>query len=299
LREFEEYLRYRELIEKHIMDFVPEVDHKSVTLYESMKYSLTNGGKRVRPVLLLAACEFSGGDVKAALPYACAIEYIHTYSLIHDDLPVMDDDPIRRGRPSNHVVYGDAMALLAGDGLLTTAFEVMSKDMLLYLDSPELLKRRVRAAFEIAKCAGCRGMVAGQVADIEAEHKTVSSELLDYIHLNKTATLIIASVKAGAYLGGADSKILKAMEDYAENLGLAFQIADDILDVTGDEKEIGKMTGSDVNHEKPTHPLFHGLEQSKKRLKELTDNALDVIAPFYDNAEFFVNMAQSLADRKR
>jgi geranylgeranyl diphosphate synthase type II len=175
----------------------------------------------------------------------------------------------------------------------------MTKDMMIYFDDADMLKRRVRAAFEIAKGAGCRGMVAGQVADIEAEHKTVSGELLDYIHLNKTASLIIAAVKAGAHLGGANRDMLKSMEDYAENLGLAFQIADDILDVAGDENEIGKKTGSDERREKPTYPLVYGMEKSKKRLEELTENALKIIAPYYDNAEFFIHMARTLAQRTR
>ena len=151
---------YRELIEKHLTDFIPDVDHKSITLYDSMKYSITSGGKRIRPVLLLAACDFCGGKVEEALPYACAIEYIHTYSLIHDDLPCMDNDDLRRGVPTNHKVYGEAVATLAGDGLQAAAYEVMNRDMFLYFDDKNALKRRIRAAYEISKGSGCRGMVA-------------------------------------------------------------------------------------------------------------------------------------------
>ena len=184
------YYNYKDLIEEHLLDFLPEIDHKSITLYEAMKYSLSSGGKRIRPVLMLAACDFAGGDINSALPYACAAEYIHTYSLIHDDLPAMDNDDLRRGMPTSHKVYGDAIAILAGDGLLTSAFEAMNKDMLLYLDTPELLNRRVRASYELAKGAGCRGMVAGQVADIEGEGTHCSKELLEYIHINKTAALL-------------------------------------------------------------------------------------------------------------
>ena len=198
------------------------------------------GGKRLRPVLLLAACEFAGGDINRALPYACAIEYIHTYSLIHDDMPEMDNDDLRRGMPTNHKMFGNAMALLAGDGLLSTAFEVMHKDELLYFDDSAKLKRRIRATYEISKYCGCRGMVAGQVADIEAEGKQCSKEMLDYIHINKTAALIMAAVRAGAHLGGADDQMMEALTLYAENLGLAFQIVDDILDVVGDEATLGK-----------------------------------------------------------
>ncbi|MEI3502833.1 MAG: polyprenyl synthetase family protein [Anaerovoracaceae bacterium] len=156
------------------MDFMPDVDHKSITLYESMKYSLSAGGKRIRPVLLLAACDFCGGNVKEALPYACAIEYIHKYSLIHDDLPCMDNDELRRGVPTNHIVYGEAVATLAGDGLQSAAFETMNTDMLMYFDDGDALKRRIRAAYEISEGSGCRGIVAGQIADMEAEDRNCS-----------------------------------------------------------------------------------------------------------------------------
>lgn len=191
-RSFDEY---KELVDQHLMDFIPNIDNKSISLYESMKYSLTAGGKRLRPVLLLAACEFAGGNIKEAIPYACAIEYIHTYSLIHDDLPAMDNDDLRRGLPTNHKVYGDAIAILAGDGLLNCAFEAISKDMMLFYDSPEKIRKRVNAAYEIAKGAGVRGMVAGQVSDIEAENAIASKEMLEYIHLNKTGALIRAAQK--------------------------------------------------------------------------------------------------------
>ena len=299
MKEFKEYQRYKDFVEEHIMDFIPEIDHKSSKLYESMRYSLVNGGKRIRPVLLTAACEFAGGDIITALPYACALEYIHAYSLIHDDLPAMDDDDLRRGLPSNHIVFGDAIAILAGDGLLNSAFEAMNRDMMTYVDDPEMLKRRVRASFVIIKAAGCRGMVAGQTADIEAEQKSVSGELLDYIHLNKTAALIIAAVKAGAYLGGASGYLLGTLENYAKNLGLAFQIADDILDVTGTQEEIGKKPGSDKKRGKITYPGIYGLEKSLDRLSELTGNALEALTAYSDKAEFFVQMADMLADRNR
>lgn len=292
-----EFNRYREIVEKHLLDFLPEIDHKSITVYEAMKYSLTAGGKRLRPVLLMAACEFAGGDINNAIPYACALEYIHTYSLIHDDMPEMDNDDLRRGMPTNHKMFGEAMALLAGDGLLSSAFEAMAKDELLYFDDSEKLKRRVRATYEIAKNAGCRGMVAGQVADIEAEGKQCSKEMLDYIHINKTAALIIGAVRAGAQLGGADTQMLNDLTNYAENLGLAFQIADDILDVIGDEKELGKKTGVDSENNKSTYPALYGLEASQKRLRELTENAVEALADYYDNAEFFVNLVKDLEVR--
>jgi geranylgeranyl diphosphate synthase type II len=299
MRDFEEYTAFKDLIEAHISDFLPEVDTKSSVLYEAMRYSLESGGKRIRPVLLLAACELAGGETREALPYACAVEYIHTYSLIHDDLPGMDDDELRRGLPTNHMVYGEGMAVLAGDGLLTAAFEAMSKDMLIYFDDPVKLKRRVRAAHEIAKGAGCRGMVAGQAADIEAVGKSIAGGMLDYIHLNKTAAPVVAAVKAGAFIGAATKETLAALDDYAENLGLAFQIADDILDVTGDENEIGKRTGADMTRKKPTYPALYGVDASRARLCELTEAALDALAPFRDKAEFLAKMARYLLNRSR
>lgn len=290
-------IKYKELIEEHILDFLPDIDHKSITLYESMKYSLTAGGKHIRPMLLLAASEFAGGKLEEALPYACAIEYIHTYSLIHDDLPAMDDDQLRRGQPANHIIFGEAMAILAGDGLQSAAFETMNKDMLLYFDDPDKLKKRIRASHEIVKGAGCRGMVAGQVADIESEDRACSGEMLDYIHLTKTAALIVAAIRSGAQLGGADAEMLSNLTTYAENLGLAFQIEDDILDVIGSEEEMGKRAGMDTVKKKSTYPALYGLKASREKLMELTDNAVKAMAPYYDNAEFFVKLAKDLAVR--
>lgn len=289
--------KYKNLVELHLLDFLPEIDHKSITVHEAMKYSLSAGGKRIRPSLLLAACEFVGGDIKNAIPYACAAEYIHTYSLIHDDLPAMDNDDLRRGLPTNHKVFGEAMAILAGDGLLSSAFEAMNKDMLLYFDNDIKLKRRVKASYELAKGSGCRGMIAGQVADIEAENKQCSKEMLDYIHINKTGALIVAAVRAGAHLGGANEKMLRDLTDYAEILGLAFQIADDILDITGKEDVMGKKAGVDQNKHKSTYPGCYGLEASINRLNELTDMAIETMESYYDEAEFFTNLAKELSVR--
>ena len=294
-----EYQRLKALVEEHLSAFLPEIDSKSETLYEAMQYSLTAGGKRIRPVLLLAASEFCGGDIKLALPYACAIEYIHTYSLIHDDLPAMDNDDVRRGKPTNHKVFGEGAAILAGDALLTSAFEEMTKDILLYFDDATEMRKRIRAVYEIAKGSGCRGMIAGQIADIESEGKACTKELLDYIHLNKTAALFTAAIRAGAYLGGADGRKLQDLTDYAECIGLAFQIADDILDVCGDREQLGKDTGKDCQLEKCTFPSMYGLENAKGRLQELTDKALEIMAPYYDDAELFTGLATKLAVRTK
>ncbi len=291
---FEDYKRY---VEEHLADLLPDVDHKSITLYDAMKYSLQAGGKRIRPVLLLAACDFCGGKIAEALPYACAIEYIHTYTLIHDDLPCMDDDDLRRGVPTNHKVYGEAVATLAGDGLQSAAYEIMQIDTLLYLDDPDALKKRIRAAYEITKGCGCRGVVAGQIADIEAEDKSCSQEMLDFIHVNKTAAMIVAAIRAGAWMGNPDPEMMENLTIYAENLGLAFQIRDDILDVIGDEAELGKKTGHDSETMKATYPALYGIDESLKRLKELTDTAINALAGYYDNAELFTDLARQLEVR--
>lgn len=295
----ESYNKYKELIEKHLLDFLPETDQHSETLYDAIKYSLMSGGKRLRPVLLLAASEFCGYDINLSLPYAIAIEYIHTYSLIHDDLPSMDNDSFRRGKPTNHKVYGEDMAILAGDGLLTTASEIMMKDMLLYFDNPDKLKCRVRAAYEIIKGSGCRGMVAGQVADIESQGRQCSKEYIEYIHFNKTAALIVASLRAGVYLGCGEKDRLDALTAFGEAIGLGFQISDDLLDIYGDKEIMGKCPGQDGAKGKCTFPVIYGIEESKQRLKSLTEIALEAVAPFYDEAEFFTAIAENLAVRTK
>lgn len=295
-RTFDEY---KALVDEHLMDFIPNIDNKSISLYESMKYSLTAGGKRIRPVMLLAACEFADGNIMEALPYACAVEYIHTYSLIHDDLPAMDNDDLRRGLPTNHKVFGEAMAILAGDGLLNCSFEAVIKDMMLYFDDPSKIKKRIKACNEIAKGAGVRGMIAGQVSDMEAEDSPASNELLEYIHLNKTGALFTCAIKAGLHLGNPTPEMLSDFTKYGENLGLAFQIADDILDVIGTTEELGKEAGSDEKQHKNTYISINGLEAAKARLKELSDNALGAIEHYYDNAEFFNKLVFDLAERTK
>ncbi len=293
----ENFDEYKALVNDYILDYIPQIDGKSSTLYDAMKYSIVAGGKRIRPVLLLAACEFAGGSSADALPYACAIEYIHTYSLIHDDLPAMDDDDLRRGMPTNHKKFGEGIAILAGDGLLNTAFEVMSKNMMLYFDKPDELKKRINAMYTIASASGVRGIVAGQVSDLESEGADVSNEMLEYIHINKTGVLLSGAVRAGLYLGGASDEMMRDMTKYAECLGLAFQIADDILDVKGNKAEMGKNTGVDAAHEKTTYVSLNGLEKSEQRLQELTDEAVRALEPYYDNAEFFRDLVIKLAKR--
>lgn len=293
------YDEYRNFAEEHLMDYIPEIDHKSITLYDAMKYSITSGGKRLRPVLLLASCEFSGGTMVDALPYACALEYIHTYSLIHDDLPAMDNDDFRRGNPTNHRVFGDAIAILAGDGLLNSAYEIMNMDMLMYFDNPIALKKRICASYEISKGSGVRGMVAGQVADIEAQGHSCSKEMLDYIHLNKTAALIVSAIRAGAYIGGADSERIEALTAYGENLGLLFQITDDILDVTGDSAEMGKATGADAKNNKSTYISVYNLEKTKQRAINLADNAKKALSNYGKDAQFYIDIVDKVLIRTK
>lgn len=293
----ENYNEYKSLIEEYIIDHLPNVDKQSIKLKEAMEYSLTAGGKRLRPVLLLASAEFAGGDSIHALPYALAIEYIHTHSLIHDDLPALDNDDLRRGKATNHVVYGEAMAILAGDALLNTAFEIMSRDLMMYFDKKDQLIRRIKAMHCIAKGTGVQGMLAGQTADIINENKTVDSDTLNYIHYNKTAALITASIKAGLYLGGAKDDMLNNMNIYGENLGLAFQIADDILDVKGNKEILGKSVGKDEKEGKNTFVSLFGLEAAEKKLKDVSNKAIDAISPYYDNAEFFRNLVIELSER--
>ncbi len=275
---------------------LPREDELPFSLHKSMRYSVFAGGKRVRPILMLAACEAAGGDVGRAMPAACAMEMIHTYSLIHDDLPAMDDDDFRRGNPTNHKVFGEAIAILAGDALLTEAFKAMSSPAYAAQVPPATL---LAVISEIALCAGSYGMVGGQVVDMESEgNKDIDLATVQYIHTHKTGALIKASVKAGAMLGGAAGDALAAMTRYGEAIGLAFQIADDILDIEGTTEEIGKDAGSDEARGKATYPAVLGLAESKKQAAELVEMALDSLAGFDAKAEPLREIARYVVFRK-
>lgn len=280
-----------EALERHL----PRESELPVSVHRSMRYSIFAGGKRIRPVLMLASCEAVGGTPDLALPAACAMEMIHTYSLIHDDLPAMDDDDFRRGRPTNHKVFGEAIAILAGDALLTEAFILMS--------SPEYAakvgaSRLLPVIHEIGFCAGSRGMVGGQVVDMESEgQKDIDLATVQYIHTHKTGALMKASVKAGAILGGAEGDALAAMTRYGEAIGLAFQIADDILDIEGTTEQIGKDAGSDQARGKATYPAVMGLADSKRRAQELVEIALESLAPFGEKAEPLREIARYIVSR--
>ncbi|MBQ1418526.1 MAG: polyprenyl synthetase family protein [Firmicutes bacterium] len=282
-----EFNRLKNLINDHILDYMPVIDQKVSTLYDSMRYSLTAGGKRIRPVLMMAAGLMCGEKEEFLLPFACAAEFIQTYSLIHDDLPAMDNDDYRRGMLTNHKVYGEDIAILAGDALLSASYEVMSKQMLLFLDDEDRLKRLTRALFELTKGTGVRGMVAGQVADVENEGKACSEEMLTFIHANKTAAFIKSVTLAGGYLGGADEQLLSDLRTYGEHVGLAFQIVDDILDIIGDEKTLGKKTHVDAQLDKATFPALYGLEKSVELAMGHLAKARDAMEKYYDEAEVF------------
>ncbi|MBR6700507.1 MAG: polyprenyl synthetase family protein, partial [Firmicutes bacterium] len=253
----EEYNRLKNIIEKELLNYLPDRIDESGSVLEAMKYSLTAGGKRIRPVMLMAACRAAGGKEEDAVPFACAIEFIHTYSLIHDDLPAMDDDELRRGKPTNHVVFGEACAILAGDALLNRAFEIMF-DAVAGIES-EKREGALKAAKCIASAAGYYGMIGGQIADIEGEGSgNRSLDLLKFIHRNKTGALIKSAVMAGGYLGNADEALMDKFSLLGDLIGLEFQIADDILDVCGTVEELGKPIGSDDKNGKLTYPSCIG-----------------------------------------
>lgn len=267
------------------------------TLLEAMRYSLLAGGKRLRPVLVLATIEALGEQEEIGIPFACAIEMIHTYSLIHDDLPAMDNDDYRRGRPTNHKVYGDAMAILAGDALLTEAFGLMAtgaKQAGLSAD------RALSILEEAVTCAGAKGMIGGQVRDIQSEDEQIDLSGLEEIHRHKTGDLIAFSIRTGAHLGRASLDTLKALTDFAYRLGLAFQIQDDILDIIGDQEVIGKPVGSDEEKQKATYPALIGLDQSKEKLLQLTQEAKESIIDLPDlSPDRLIQISDYLLNRDR
>ena len=288
---------YKELVNKHLTDLIGDPGEEAEVLAEAMKYSLEVGGKRLRPVLLLASCDFAGGDIEDALPYALALEYIHTYSLIHDDLPAMDNDDLRRGKPTNHKVYGEAMAILAGDALLSTAAEIVTGCPLEYCGDPVRMRNHIQAAHEILSRAGARGMIAGQTADIRSESIDADASLIRYIELHKTADLITAPVRAGLMLAGADESMLEAFTVYAQDIGVAFQILDDILDIEGDQALMGKTLGKDADQGKCNYAYVHGLEAARNELHRLTSEAKNALLSYGQDASFFTALADSLEIR--
>jgi geranylgeranyl diphosphate synthase type II len=277
----EPYLsRRQQQIERFLERCIPA--SPADTLSRAMRYSLFSGGKRIRPVLALAAGEAVGGDTSRVLPFACAIELIHTYSLIHDDLPAMDDDRLRRGKQTSHVVFGEALAILAGDALLTEAFRVMAEAAAKPAADAAC---SLQVLAEIAEAAGARGMVAGQAADMQAERTAADLPTVEWIHIRKTGALIRAATRAGALLGGAQPDQLRRLTRYADGIGLAFQIADDILDAEGSTAITGKHRSRDQARRKATFPALLGLSAAKERAHELLHNSLRELRPFHERAE--------------
>ena len=277
---------YKQMVEEALTD-LPMAGAPDL-LKVAMRYSLLSGGKRLRGCLVLAACEMAGGDLEAACPFACAVEMIHAYSLIHDDLPAMDNDCLRRGKPTNHIVYGEGMAILAGDGLLTHAFEIMAAS-----DHP----RAFRALREMASAAGIRGMLSGQTLDVTLEGTSPDRETVHHIHEGKTAALLTAPITAGLILAGAEENLIQAGREYGYHLGIAFQIVDDLLDLEGDPTLMGKTLGKDQAEGKITWPACVGVEQARKDAAQYIQIASDALKPFGKAAEFLQTLAFSTLHR--
>jgi geranylgeranyl diphosphate synthase type II len=284
----------RQQVEAALERWLPEQTDRPPQVHEAMRYSVFAGGKRLRPLLVLLACEAVGGNPEDALSVAAALEMIHTYSLIHDDLPAMDDDDYRRGRPTCHKVYGEAVAILAGDALLTQAFQVLADPGTTRIPGA----RRLQIIFEIAEAAGSRGMVGGQAMDILAEGHEIDRPTLLYLHTHKTGALIRASIRAGAIAGGSGGESLQALTRYGERVGLAFQIVDDILDLEGVSAEMGKTAGSDLRKKKATYPAVMGLEESRRQAAHLLQEAREALRPLGEKGATLVALAEFVGSRR-
>jgi geranylgeranyl diphosphate synthase type II len=287
------YLERRQrLVDRGLEQYLPVAPLSE--LLAAMRYAVFAGGKRIRPILAIAAAEAVGGPAAAVIPFACALEMIHAYSLVHDDLPAMDDDDMRRGMPSCHVRFGEALAILAGDALLTEAFAVMADAVAKRGSDP---RRGIQVIREVAAAAGLRGMVAGQVADMAAEKRSTDLPTVEMIHIRKTGALIRAAVRSGALIGGSSAEQLKRLTGYADSVGLAFQIADDILDSEGSTKSTGKRVGRDAERRKATFPAVVGLPASRDRARELLSRALRALRRFDHRAEPLRQIAQFIVAR--
>jgi geranylgeranyl diphosphate synthase type II len=286
---------YAEMVNKALEGYFPNTNCLQENVVDAMKYSTLAGGKRIRPVLVLEFCKVCGGDMVSALPFACAIEMIHTYSLIHDDLPCMDDDDIRRGRPSCHVKFSEATALLAGDALLSLAFETALCDNYIGKVKPENV---IAASLELAKASGAYGMVGGQIIDLEFENKKASLSVIEQMHNKKTGAMISAAAKIGCIIADAEQEKILAANEFANRLGLAFQIVDDILDATSTDEKLGKPVGSDNDNNKSTYVTLLGIEKSQKLANELTSEAIQYLEMFGSKSVFLAELAHKLAGRE-
>ena len=288
---------YQEFVTKvndYLHNTINNMEKYPKIIFDSMEHSLFAGGKRLRPVILLASHSLLEGDLNESLPLAGGLEMIHTYSLIHDDLPAMDNDDFRRGIPTNHKVFGEGIAILGGDALLNFAYETMLDNALLY---PAKMVNHVRAINTIARAAGVRGMIGGQVVDLENEGKVIGSDTLKYIHDHKTGSLFMASLTAGIMLEDPPESMSTALMEYGKSLGLAFQVIDDILDVVGDDKKLGKKTGRDKDKSKATYVDKYGLEKSWSIAKDLSENAIGQLDIFGSKGEFLKDLAKFIINR--
>ena len=282
-----------DIVDKHLLSYFPKKNNYQKTIYDAMEYSLFAGGKRIRPVLAMAVCEMLGGNIEDVMPFACGLEMIHTYSLIHDDLPCMDDDDLRRGKPTNHKVFGEGMAVLAGDGLLNCAFETALK---FSKCSPEITLDCLNI---LSTASGTEGMIGGQVIDLEHEGKKIDSDTLETLHLLKTGALIQASAMLGSVCAEAPNSDIIRVSEFARLIGLAFQVKDDILDVLGDEKELGKPIGSDSENEKSTFVTLYGLEEAQKMLEDYTNKAISLLDVYKEKGEFLKEFSKYLLNRNK
>ncbi len=286
------YDTYLKMVEDRLTGELESLGYIPPRILEPMCYSLSAGGKRVRPVMLLAACDMGGGRAADAVPFACALEMIHTYSLIHDDLPAMDNDDERRGKPSCHVAFGEDIAILAGDGLLSAAAEIMLREAVRHPNG-----RAAAAAYSIMRRAGVTGMVGGQTVDVTMESKPVSEETVRYIHLHKTADLLTAPMEAGLVLAGASHDQIRAGVVYGQKLGLAFQMMDDLLDVEGDAAVLGKRTGLDEQAGKQTWIALRGVSGTREDIRRTTDEAVEALDLFGEDGKFFKDLALKMLHR--
>jgi geranylgeranyl diphosphate synthase type II len=282
------------LINEALNDFLPAADVYPPVIHQAMREVVFAGGKRLRPVLVIEAAEIVGGTPKMVLPAACALELIHTYSLVHDDLPAIDNDDFRRGKPTCHKIYGEAVAILVGDALLTQAFALLARNATLTL-AP--LNKVVQVIVEVSAAAGTEGLIGGQVVDILTTNAPVDAATLEYIHRHKTGALFKTAVKVGAVLAGANDYSLNALTQYAENLGLAFQIQNDILDVTGDMVQLGRPTGGDLKNKKNTYVSYFGLAKAREKASQAAEAALQALTPFKEEADFLRELTKFIVNK--
>ncbi len=292
---FKDYIKEkREIINKHLDKFLPPETEKPSVLHKAMRYSVFAGGKRIRPILVLFGEEMFSGEYTHAIPAACGVELIHTFSLIHDDLPALDNDDMRRGKPTCHKAFSEDVAILAGDALLVEGLRLISYKGINWSVSSE---RLIKVTEVITRALGTKGLIGGEMADLLSEKRKISYEELLFIHVHKTADFIRASLEIGAIIGGVDESSLEILSKYGEEVGLAFQIKDDILDIEGDQKVLGKPVGSDIERKKATYPLLFGMDKAKRELSERIEKAISYIDVFGEKAWFLRDLAIFIRDR--